>query len=270
MSDIVLQKSPNPVIRLVGRVILSPPYNGFRAIGEITWLFMMSLQQFKYAWVNRDLVLKQMIAIGVSTLPLVAITSIFTGMVAAVQSEYNFRDLIPDRYVGTATCKMVVIELGPILTALVMAGRVGSALAAEIGSMKEKEELSAMSVLNLNPFRYLAMPRLISYMVMMPALTIISIFIALVGGWIVSVIGLDINTYTYVTGLKFYFISSDLYASVFKAFVFGILICLLGYYHGLHAGSGAKGVGGATMKTVVSSSVALLVFDLIIAIAIFR
>lgn len=261
--------SPNAFVRYL-MWLFRPAINGIATVGELAYIFFATLKRIPMLWANRDLVIKQMISIGVSTLPLVFVTSLFTGMVAAVQAEYNFRDLVPDKFVGTATCKMIVIELGPILTGLVMAGRVGSALAAEIGSMKEKEELSAMTVLDLDPLRYLTMPRLVSYMVMLPALSILSIFIAIIGGWIAAVLGLDINTYTYVTGLKLYFIPTDLYAGILKAFVFGIIICLLGYYHGLNSGSGAKGVGAATMKAVVSSCVSLLVFDFIIALLVFR
>lgn len=266
---VAMQKSPSVFMRLLA-FIINPIYKGFSAIGEISHMFLNTLLRFHYAWNNRDLVIKQLIAIGVSTLPLVAVTSIFTGMVAAVQSEYNFRDLIPDQYVGTAACKMIIIELGPILTSLVMAGRVGSALAAELGSMKEKEELAAMEALDLDIYRYLAMPRLISYMVMLPVLAIICSFLALLGGWIVCVLALDINSYTYMSGIKLYFETSDLMSSLFKSFVFGIIICMLGFYHGMHAGSGAKGVGAATMNTVVSACVCLLVFDFLIAIIAFN
>lgn len=247
-----------------------PWFYGIEAIGELVYILGQTLLRFKYLYANRDLVVKEMMAVGVSTLPLVAVTSLFTGMVAAVQSEYNFRGLVPDVYVGTATCKMVIIELGPILTALVMAGRVGTALAAELGSMKEKEELAAMEALNLDFYRYVAMPRLFAYITMLPSLSIIASFLALIGGWIICVLSLDINTYTYVMGLKTYFISSNLWVAVVKSVFFGACICVLGLYHGVNAGAGAKGVGAATMKTVVSACVGILVLDFLIAVVAFN
>jgi phospholipid/cholesterol/gamma-HCH transport system permease protein len=243
---------------------------GLMAVGEIAWLLIQVIRRVPLVRKNPDLTFRQMIAIGVSSIPLLFITSLFTGAVAAVQAEYQFRNFIPDKFIGTAISKMVLIELGPILTALVLAGRVGSALAAEIGSMKGKEELSAFEVLNLDALRYLALPRFIAFVVMVPCLSILSSFLAIIGGWFVCVIALDITTYTYYTGLQYLFQNMDLFSGIIKSIAFGIIIFLLGYYHGLNAGKGAKGVGVATMKTVVSACVSLLIFDFFIALLMFR
>ncbi len=243
--------------------------NKLQRIIEVFDLLMSTLVQFRYVWHNRALVLKQMIAVGVSSIPLVFVTSIFTGMVAAVQAKYQFRDFVPDKFVGTASTKMIIIELGPVLTGLVMAGRVGSALAAEIGTMKEKEELFALETLDLNPYRYLAMPRLVAFMTMMPCLTTFSMFLAIIGAWFVSVVALDVTSYTFTTGTKYFFQSKDIWAGLLKSFVFGISIFLMGYYNGAKAGNGAKGVGRATMNVVVSSCVLILVFDFLIALVVF-
>ena len=257
-------------------ILLGPPVallniakNGIVTATDVMILFFQTLARFPLVFKNKDLTLKQMFAVGISSIPLVMVTSVFTGMVAAVQAEYQFRNFVPDKFIGTAVCKMVVIELGPVLTALVMAGRVGSSLAAEIGSMKEKEELDAMVVLDLDPLRYLAMPRLISFMVMMPCLTIMSIALAILGGLFVSVLALDLTTYTYISGLKYFFSPMDIAAGLVKSFVFGIAICMMGYYHGISAGSGARGVGVATMKVVVSACVLILIFDFLIALVFF-
>ena len=239
------------------------------AVGEIFWLLFQVIIRVPLVRKNPGLTIRQMISVGVSSIPLLFITSLFTGAVAAVQSEYQFRNFIPDKFIGTAVSKMVLIELGPILTALVLAGRVGSALAAEIGSMKGKEELSAFEALNLDPLRYLALPRFIAFFFMVPCLSILSSFLAIIGGWIVCVLALDITTYTYYTGLQYMFQGMDLISGIIKSFIFGVIIFLLGYYHGLNAGNGAKGVGLATMKTVVSACVSLLIFDFLIAIIMF-
>lgn len=218
---------------------------------------------------NRDLTLEQTIAIGVSSLPLLVITSIFTGAVATFQVAYQFRNFVPDKFIGTAAGKMILIELGPVLTGLVLAGRVGSALAAELGSMKEKEELDAMVVLDLDPLRYIALPRFAAFILMMPALTAISNLLAIFGGWVVAVLSLNMTSYTFLSGLQLYFEPLDLYSGMFKSFIFGIIICLMGYLHGSTAGSGARGVGYAVMKSVVSASVLILIADFVIAICLF-
>ena len=227
------------------------------------------LVRFPIVLKNRELTLKQTISIGVSSLPLLVVTSIFTGAVATFQCAFQFRNFVPDKFIGTAACKMILIELGPVLTGLVLAGRVGSALAAEIGSMKEKEELDAMMVLDLDPVRYLALPRFAAFILMMPALTVISDLLAIFGGWLVAVLSLDMTTYTYTSGLQLYFQTKDLYSGMLKSFIFGIIICLMGYLSGANAGSGARGVGEAVMKAVVSACVLILIFDFVVALCFF-
>lgn len=250
----------------IGRLIVT----GIQNLGEVIFIFLRTLKTLPYMFKHSNLIVKQMIEIGVSSIPLLFVTSIFTGMVATVQAEFQFRDLVADKFVGTAACKMILIELGPILSALVLAGRVGSALAAEIGSMREKEELDAYLVLGLDPYRYLAMPRFVAFMTMVPCLTMISNALALIGGWIVCVLGLDITTYTYYTGMQYLFDPMDLWAGVIKSFVFGAIIFVLGYFHGLNAGAGARGVGLATMNVVVSSCLMILIADFAMAAILFQ
>lgn len=244
----------------IGRLIVTSIQN----IGEIVMILLYTIRTLPHAFKHSGLIVRQMIEIGVSSIPLLFVTSIFTGMVATVQAEFQFRDLVADKFVGTAACKMVLLELGPLLTALVLAGRVGSALAAEIGSMREKEELDAYTVLGLDHYRYLAMPRLVAFATMIPCLTVISNALALIGGWIVCVLALNITTYTYYTGMQYLFNTMDLFTGVIKSFVFGTGIFVLGYYHGMNAGSGAKGVGIATMNVVVASCLMILVADFVL------
>ena len=213
---------------------------------------------------NPSLTFQQLIRIGISSLPLIVVISVFIGAVTAIQADYQFRGFVPANYLGTAVCKFVIIESGPVLTALVLAGRVGSAIAAEIGTMKEKEELDAMTVLDLDPLRYLALPRLLSGLLAFPLLTVISDFLAIVGGWLVTNLILKVTTATYVQGLRFMFLGYDVWIGLVKAMVFGGIVVLMGYFHGVRAGSGAKGVGQASMKSVVSSCVLILVMDFVI------
>ena len=232
--------------------------------GEICILAVRILSRLHLVVLNPSLTLQQFIRIGVSSLPLIIVISFFIGAVTCIQANYQFRGFVPATYLGTAVCKFVIIESGPVLTALVLAGRVGSAIAAEIGTMKEKEELDAMAVLDLDPLRYLAMPRLISGVAVFPLLVIISDFLAIVGGWMVAAILLKVTTATYVFGLRFLFSGYDIWISMLKAMVFGGIVVTMGYFHGIKAGAGARGVGQASMRSVVSSCVLILVMDFFI------
>jgi len=172
--------------------------------------------------------------------------------------------MVPLRYLGTAVTQTVFLELGPVLIALVMSGRIGSSIAAQIGAMKEKEEVDAYWVLGLDPIRYLAVPRVLAGVVMMPTLTMIACFLALFGGWMVAVGTLGVTSFTMVTGMRLFFRSYILWVCVVKSASFGALISVLGFYHGFKSAGGARGVGEATMKSVVSSSVMILMFDFLI------
>ncbi len=233
-------------------------------IGEVILLLLRILKRLPWFFMNPSLTLEQFIRIGVSSLPLIIVISFFIGAVSAVQAEYQFRGFVPSNYLGTAVCKLVIIESGPVLTALVLAGRVGSAIAAQIGTMKEKEELDAMTVLDLDPLRYLALPRLLAGIFVFPLLVIISDFLSIVGGWIITTLVLKVTTATYVFGLRFLFQPYDVLTSMIKAMVFGGIVVLMGYYHGLNAGPGAKGVGQASMKSVVASCMLILIVDFLI------
>lgn len=233
-------------------------------IGEVILLLGRIVKRLPWFFMNPSLTLDQMIRIGISSLPLVIVISFFIGAVSVIQAQYQFRGFVPANYLGTAVCKLVIIESGPVLTALVLAGRVGSAIAAEIGTMKEKEELDAMTVLDLDPLRYLALPRLLAGVTVFPLLVIISDFLSLVGGWVIANTVLNVTTATYIHGLRFLFQPYDVLTSMIKAMVFGLIVVLMGYHHGLTAGSGAKGVGQASMKSVVSSCMLILIVDFLI------
>ncbi len=253
-------------LNFIGRIVVT----GISGVGELCCVLGLTIKQIPHVFQNWGLVLKQMVSIGVTSVPLLFVTSIFTGMVATVQASFQFRGLVADKWVGTAACKMVLIELGPLLTALVLAGRVGSALAAEIASMREKEELDAHEVLGLNPYRYLAMPRFVAFFIMVPCLTVISNCLALIGGWVVAVLALDISSYTFYTGMQYLFNPMDLFGGVFKSFVFGVIIFLLGWFHGVNAAPGARGVGMATKDCVVSCCLMILILDLAVDAILFQ
>jgi phospholipid/cholesterol/gamma-HCH transport system permease protein len=213
--------------------------------------------------------IEQMVLMGINSFPLVFITSIFTGGVSAVQFAYQFADYVPMRYLGTGVGKAVIIELGPVLTALVVAGRVGASIAAELGTMKVTEQIDALETLALDPVRFLVVPRFLSGIIMLPILVIVSDVIAILGGLVVSVFLLRVPAYTFINGLKMFFYISDVLAGLFKAFVFGGIIAIIGCYQGFRTYGGAEGVGRSTTRAVVLSSVLILISDYVIASILF-
>lgn len=250
----------------VGAKLLGAAAQMLSSLGE---MFVLT---FKIFWIfpwmftrrGRILAVRQMMDLGVASLPLIFITALFIGMVAAVSAKYQFQNFVPLRYLGTAVTQMVFLELGPVLTALVMSGRIGSSIAAQIGTMKEKEEVDALRVLDLDPLRYLAAPRVLAGLVMMPTLTILACFLALSGAWVVAVGSLGVTAFTMLSGMRLFFRSYIILVCLVKGTCFGVLISVLGYYHGIKSAGGARGVGEATMKSVVSSSVMILMFDFLI------
>jgi len=208
---------------------------------------------------NFHLATEQMYLIGITSLPLVGLTSVFSGAVAAWQAAYNFADYVPLRYVGTAVGKSVMLELGPVLTAIVVTGRVGAAMTAELGTMAVTEQLDAMRCLNLNPHRFLLAPRLLAGMIMLPLLTIFSSFVAILGALAVVMIFKDLPSQSFFAGVRLFYTDWDLFVGLLKALVFGTWISLFGCFFGTGSTGGAEGVGRATMASVVASNVAILI-----------
>jgi phospholipid/cholesterol/gamma-HCH transport system permease protein len=238
-------------------------------VGAVFLLFAASLARVPAAVRQRKLVVEQMQKIGIGSIPLVLVTSIFTGGVAAVQAAYQFQNYVPMRYLGTVIGKSVVIELGPVLTALVVGGRVGASIAAEIGTMKVTEQVDALETMAIDPVRYLVTPRLIAGLIMLPVITVFADFLAIMGGYVVALVGLDVNTHTFFTGLRLFFHAGDVFSGLIKALFFGGIIAMMGCYHGLKTSGGAEGVGISTTKAVVSSCLLILVTDYILASLLF-
>ncbi len=216
------------------------------------------------------LVIHQMYAIGVASLWLVVVVSVFTGAVAAVQAAYQFSTVVPLKYIGSVILRSVVIELGPVLTALVIGGRVGASIAAELGTMKVTEQIDALRAMAINPVRYLVVPRLVAAIVMLPVLTVFANAIAIFGGYVVSITSIGVSPHTYVVGLKDFFYVKDLVSGLLKAVFFGGVIGTMGCYYGFATEGGAEGVGLATTRAVVSSCVLVLIGDYVLANVFFR
>jgi len=212
----------------------------------------------------------QMLTMGVNSLPLVIVTAVFTGAVTAVQAAYQFEGWIPMRYLGTVVGRSVVIELGPVLTALVIGGRVGASAAAELGTMKVTEQIDAIESLGIDSTRYLVLPRIVAMVIMLPIITVFADVVAIVGAFVVAYATLDVSPHIFTSGLRFFFKVQDVYGGLIKAAFFGFTISLMGCFFGMRTEGGAEGVGRSTTSAVVASCLLILVMDYFIASVLFR
>ena len=239
-------------------------------IGRITMMLGDAVRATVPALRSFRLIVDQMAAIGVGSMWLVTVVSVFTGGVAAVQAAYQFSSVVPLKFIGAVIVRSVIIELGPVLTALVVGGRVGASIAAELGTMKVTEQIDALRAMAINPVRFLVVPRLIASIIMLPVVTIYANAIAVFGGFVVAITAIGVSPQTYVTGVKQYFFIKDLSSGLLKAMVFGAIIGTMGCYHGFATEGGAEGVGKATTRAVVASCVLVLVTDYLLAHVLFR
>jgi phospholipid/cholesterol/gamma-HCH transport system permease protein len=210
---------------------------------------------------DRRLILDQMEHIGTNSLPLVLVIGFFTGMVGAWQAASQFKGLISYSLLGSAVSRAIFMELGPVLTAIVIAGRVGASIAAELGTMKVTEQIDALESLAISPVRYLAVPRLLAATLMLPILVIFANAIALAGAYLVSNFFLDISSKMFFDSVQRYFHLKDVLGGLFKSFFFGAFTALIGVKVGFSAAGGAEGVGKATIRAFVLSSTMVLILD---------
>ncbi|MBW7996697.1 MAG: ABC transporter permease [Candidatus Glassbacteria bacterium] len=210
-----------------------------------------------------------MIRIGVDSLPLVAVTSLFTGMVLAVQTSYQIEEYVPRIFIAAAVAKATIIELGPVITALVLSGRVGASIAAELGTMRVTEQIDALETMAFDPVQFLLLPRFFAGLVMMPVIVTYGCLIAISGGWAVCVYYLGMSSTAFLEGMRQFVYPYDIYSGLFKSFVFGGTITMVGCYYGFCARKGAAGVGLATTRSVVTNCLLILVFDYFLAMLMF-
>ena len=201
---------------------------------------------------------KQMIEIGYFSLPVVGLTAVFTGMVLALQSYSGFARFNAESAIATVVVLSMTRELGPVLAGLMVAGRIGAAIAAEIGTMRVTEQVDALTTLSTNPFKYLVAPRLIAGTLMLPCLVLIADVIGVFGGYLISVFKLDFNATNYLQLTWEFLEPMDVFSGLVKAAAFGFLVALMGCYHGYNSRGGAQGVGRATTNAVVSASMLIL------------
>jgi len=213
---------------------------------------------------DRKLVFEQMQHVGVNSLALVAIIGIFTGAVSCWQAAYQIKGLISYSYLGSATTKAIIIELGPVLAAIVLAGRVGASMAAELGTMKVTEQIDALESMAIDPIRYLAMPRIVATTIMLPILVVYASSIAILGSYSVATFFLGVPSETFLGAFKKSFEIKDLFAGSIKALFFGIAISSIGCFIGFSTRGGAEGVGLATIKAFVIAAASILILDYIL------
>ncbi|HRY26200.1 MAG: ABC transporter permease [Geminicoccaceae bacterium] len=212
---------------------------------------------------------RQMVEIGFYSLPVVGLTAIFTGMVLALQSYTGFSRFEAESAVATIVVLSMVRELGPVLAGLMVAGRVGAAMAAELGTMRVTEQIDALSTLSTDPLRYLVFPRLIAGLVTLPLLVLVANVIGVMGGYLVGVHKLGFGPIEYLNRTFEFLETQDVVSGLAKAAVFGFIIALMGCYHGYHSRGGAQGVGTATTHAVVSASILILTANYFITEAFF-
>ena len=234
------------VIEEVGRVgyFLRDMARGLRDVG--TW---------------GRLVIVQMRRIGVDSLPVALFIAAFTGVVLALQASYTFTGAVPLYFVGTLVGKTMMLELGPVLTGLALAGRVGASMAAELGTMKVTEQVDALETLAYDPQSYLVVPRVVAATFMFPVIVAFSIAVGIVTGWLTSLALLDLSTPDFIKGLKLFYVFKDVWFGLLKSSSFGFTIALVGCIVGLSTRGGAEGVGRSTTRAVVYSAILILVLD---------
>ena len=255
----------NPLVHAVtdwGRVVVEAAIS----IGNLTLFSLNTLSWMFTRLPRRETLLQSFYQIGVRSLPVVALTGTFIGMVLAVQSHYQFSDLGLETRLGAVINMSLVRELGPVLAATMLAGRVGGAMAAELGTMRVTEQIDALSSMGTNPVQYLVVPRFLACLFLIPTLTIMADFMGVVGGYLYSIYFLKIDQFHYYQNSAEFVGTWDLFYGVIKSLFFGAAIALVSCHRGFHCGAGAEGVGRAATAAFVISFVLILILDLVIGI----
>ncbi len=252
-------------IENIGRAILVTVRSVFEVLkllaDTVFWLFA---GPFAGKAAKRESIFGQMVFAGIGSLIIALFVSFFTGIVIAMQSAYQLSRFGANIYVAPMVSVGIARELGPVLTALVVAGRVGAAIAAELGTMKVTEQIEALETMALNPIRYLVVPRFLALIIMLPCLTVFADIMGILGGLVVGVFNLRLDMYRYLT-FSFDFMQwKDIWTGLVKSFVFGVIISMVGCYMGLKTKGGAEGVGKSTTLSVVTSFVLIILFDCIL------
>ncbi|MFH0771507.1 MAG: ABC transporter permease [Candidatus Omnitrophota bacterium] len=229
--------------------------------GGISVLFAQTIFWVFIPPLRKRHILEQMVRIGVAGLPIVFLTSMFTGMVLALQAAYQMQRLSATLYIASLVALSMTRELGPVLTALVIAGRTGASITAELGAMKVTEQIDALETLATNPIKYLVTPRFLALLFMLPILTVYADIIGIFGGYAIGVFKLNIAHSLYMNVTWNALTLKDIMTGVIKSFAFAMIICTVACYEGMRVEGGAEGVGTATTKSVVISFILIIAAD---------
>lgn len=204
---------------------------------------------------------EQMVKIGYESIPIVGLIAFFVGLIIAMQSAYQLQQFGATIYVANLVAVSITRELSPLLTAIVVTGRNGSAITAEIGTMKVSEEIDALKTMGFNPIKFLVVPRTLAMLIMLPCLTILADFIGIVGGYVISISTLDITSVRYINQTISALVFKDLFSGLIKSVFFALIIANIGSYEGFNVEGGAEGVGKSTTKSVVTSIFLIIAAD---------
>lgn len=261
MSASVLDSDPTP-IHTMGRVVA----NFIIAIGDLTRFLFQTLGGLLGRMPHSRVLWPVMYEVGVRSVPVISVTGLFIGMVLAVQSYDTLRMYRLESRIGSVINVSLVKELGPVLAATMLAGRVGCAMAAEIGTMRVTEQIDALKALGADPISYLVVPRFLACFWLIPILTLVADGLGMLGGWVVSVQLLGVSDHFFWLYSQQFITAFDVVSGVMKSMFFGAAISVIACHRGFHCGSGAEGVGRAATDSFVCSFIAILGLDLILAI----
>lgn len=242
-------------LSLIGRTLL----NFLAATGRLAWFTARSISHCFRSPIYIGQIMRQIIDIGYYSLPVVGLTALFTGMVLALQSHSGFSRFDAESAIPTVVVLSITRELGPVMAGLMVAGRIGAAIAAELGTMRVTEQIDALTTLSTNPYKYLIVPRILAATFMMPLLVLIADIIGVFGGFLVCVYRLQFNAANYISQSWRYLEIRDVTSGLWKAAAFGFIVALMGSYNGFNSKGGAQGVGTATTNAVVAASILILV-----------
>ena len=235
-----------------------------RATGALALFALEGLSHLLRPPIHWRMFVQALVEMAYFSLPVVALTAVFTGMVLALQSYTGFSRFNAESAIANVVVISITRELGPVLAALMVAGRIGAATAAELGTMRVTDQIDALSTLATNPMKYLVAPRLLAGMVALPLLVVVADILGVLGGFVVSVLKLGFSPDAYLRHTFDFMQASDVISGLVKAAVFGFIIALLGCYQGYRSRGGAQGVGAATTSAVVAASILILAFDYVL------
>ncbi len=249
------------LMKPLANYITSPIVRFFTYMGGLAVLLMQTVFWMFKRPMRKWQILDQMNRIGVASFPIVFLISLFTGIVLALQSAYQMQKVSAEMYIASLVALSLTRELGPVLTALIVAGRCGAAITAEVGTMQVTEQIDALETLSANPVKYLVVPRFLAMLVMVPLLTIYADFFGIVGGYLIGVGKLNINHSMYLKMTFDPLKIKDLTTGLIKSLSFAVIVCIIACFEGIRAQGGAEGVGKATTSSVVRSFILIIVAD---------